>query len=351
MDYKGKKSSGLNKNKEEREKNLLHQVEDYYLRHLQESLLNGKEAVGSTNGFPSEAYEISEPGKPSGVREKRSKPADSDLLRTIRQLEQRHSELDDAEVNGGQDPFERLGGRTPLVSEEPRSRLGKETVEETFESPPAVEAKQSPQPAVSLYEPGTILKLENGSVGIFKESLPDKEYDIIYYLLPNGSIDPRGISLFSYSSERIGKIPPEYLSRLEDSMRWERDLVVYHLDSFDYSTLIPKIERISEDEPRRPSTTESVRARVASRPISSTVQKRSSLERGRKLKIRFGNGAWEAVYWGSDNDGAILAHYTNKRWELTRLDLKPYEGSMELGDYLSSREVREIEDALLQESQ
>jgi hypothetical protein len=348
IDYKRKKSVGPNGNAKGQKENILQEVEEQYLRRLQDRLLEEEEAPGGGKPAQTEEYVLSDSPGSSGVKERSPNKADSELLRTIRELERFHIEKDASVQNGSEEPFGVHEKNGFVRAEEPRRKTGNESIGTISTLPPPVESKPATHPVASTYEPGTILKLENGSVGIFKESLPDKDYDIVLYLMPDGKVEPRGISLFSYSSERIGKLPAEYFSQLSDRMRWERDVIVYHLDSLDSSRLIPGIERHVEETPRQSVTANSVGSGAIRSFQAPPTRKRASLERGRKLKIRLGNRGWEAVYWGSDNDGAILAHNTNKRWELARLNLKQYESSMEIGDYLSSREVKEIEDALLE---
>jgi hypothetical protein len=350
IDYRRKKSVGLNGNAKGQKENILQEVEEQYLRRLQDRLLEEEESSGGRKPAQTEEYVLSEPQNSSGVKEESPNQVDSELLRTIRELERFHTEKDASVANGTEERFGARERNGFVTAEEPKRKTENESIETTSTLPPRVESKQAVPPVVSTYEPGTILKLENGSVGVFKESLPDKDYDIVLYLMPNGKVEPRGISLFSYSSERIGKLPADYFSQLSERMRWERDIIVYHLDSLDFSTLIPPIEQHVEETPRLSPTANGVASNAIRGFKAPPTRKRASLERGRRLKIRIGNREWEAVYWGSDNDGAILAHNTNKRWELTRLNLKQYEDSLVIGDYLSSREVKEIEDALLQEA-
>jgi hypothetical protein len=332
----------------ERERDLLHQVEEQYLRNLQEHFLDNGRSFDKVSAVPADEYKVTDSSNASA--KKNSGAVDSELLRTIRQLEQFHVESDERYLNGEEEKFGLERPEHTAAPEPPSRETKQDTVKEEPKPPPESEKKPL-EITTSTYEPGTILKLENGSVGVFKESLPDKEYDVIYYLLPDGKIEPRGVSLFSYSSERIGKLPNEYFSRMESLMRWERDLLVFHLDSYDFSKLIPRTQPAQEETPRQPQPSSRTPLRgISTPPQPRRAKRRSSLERGRKIKVLMGNRSWEAIYWASEDDNAILAHKAMNGWELTRVDLKRFENSLELGDYLSSREVREIEESLLNNS-
>jgi|GEM_PF-584158 len=185
-----------------------------------------------------------------------------------------------------------------------------------------------PKPKL-LYDLGTIMKLEDGSIGVYKGPMTGKEYHLIYHLRPDGTIRPEGIYIYAYRSEALGLVNKEVLEDMQRSMRWERDRIVEHLSSQEKARLIPLLS-----------------PKVIKKEVSEPARKRDSLERGRRLHIRFGDRIWDAVYWGSDELGQIVAHNTNKVWRLMHLNLGRFGDSLKHGDLLSSGEIKDINDSL-----
>jgi len=179
-----------------------------------------------------------------------------------------------------------------------------------------------------LFEIGTILRLENSTVGIYKGPIFGKEYHMIYHLRHDGLVEPQGIYIYAYCCEPLGSVPYDVLQEMQKTMRWERDRIISHLTSEEKSKLIPlltpaSIQRV-EEFPRR----------------------RESLERGRLLRIRIGDRAWEAIYWGSDELGHIVAHNTHGNWTLMHLNLGRFGDSLEYGEILPPEEIRDINSSL-----
>lgn len=195
------------------------------------------------------------------------------------------------------------------------------------------------EPEVELtFEVGTILRLENGDVVVFKDSVPDSEYDVVYYLRPDGQLESRGVSLYSYQVEKIGKLSSEHLAEMERKMRWQRDVIFFHLDKLEYKDHIPSSDK------KQPSlaTTKSVAVTKDGKSAASKI----SLERGRKIIIKQGSHKWEGIYWGADSIGPMVAYKAGTNWLLTPLDLSKYSDSLEYGELLSSKEIEEIEKTL-----
>ena len=58
------------------------------------------------------------------------------------------------------------------------------------------------------------------------------------------------------------------------------------------------------------------------------------------------NRAWEAVYWGRDEQGPVIAHNTSGQWTLMHLDLDRFASSIEfLGD-LDPKDLHDVEKTL-----
>jgi hypothetical protein len=229
-------------------------------------------------------------------------------------------------------PIEEVFQKPEPVSQdvqEPSPEISKPVPKPTLEKKKVV-APTLP-PTKQLYDIGSIIRLEDGSIGIYKGPIPGKEYHLVYHLRPDGSIRPEGIYLYAYRSEQLGCVTPEVLDDIQRSMRWERERIVHHLSSSEKSRLIPLLspQAIKEE-------------------VSAPIRKKESLERGRHLLIKIGNRLWDAIYWGSDELGQIVAHNTNKVWTLMHLNLGRFGDSLEYGDLISPEEIKEINDSLSQ---
>ena len=67
------------------------------------------------------------------------------------------------------------------------------------------------------------------------------------------------------------------------------------------------------------------------------------LERGRRIAIRSGGNEWEAVYWGSDENGDIVAHRSGEHWWFVHFDVRGAANKMVVGNLLSQAEILDIE--------
>lgn len=233
----------------------------------------------------------------------------------------------------------------------------------------------SPQESEGTFPIGTIIRLEDSTVGIYKDPVPGKEYEIVYCLRPSGRVSPEGIALFAYNAQRIGMLPKNVLDRMQRTMRWDRDTIVYHLDSFEFCSLVPYpgtgtgsatengtrdytplpllTEKPSETAPSRSGNTplpvsppSPATPAVPSVPPSAAA---AIFVRGRRLRISFGQGkSWDAVFWGRDDLDYIVAHRTHNSWGLMHLDLARFKDSTEVGDVLSPQEIQAIEREIVQ---
>jgi len=187
------------------------------------------------------------------------------------------------------------------------------------------------------FPPGTIVRLDDDSLAIIKEEIHNREYDLVYCLCANGRIDPRGLALYGRKLERLGRLPKEELDKIEKRQAWDRDRVIYYLDDIAYAAGIPPIN----DHAPAESASQSL---VNPQPYDDG----HSLQRGRRLSIASGGKSWEAVYWGPDNHGAIVAHSLNGHWELIHLDLDHFGEAVQPGPLLPPREIRAIEQEIIE---
>ncbi|MBX3729936.1 MAG: hypothetical protein KF858_12180, partial [Candidatus Sumerlaeia bacterium] len=98
---------------------------------------------------------------------------------------------------------------------------------------------ETPVPVDGTFAVGTILAFEDNSIGIFKDRRSDKDYEVVYLLKPDGRVSPQGLALENYDLKVLGVLPLEFVMRLQRRKRWERDEIIYHLDTFDYCALVP----------------------------------------------------------------------------------------------------------------
>lgn len=218
-----------------------------------------------------------------------------------------------------------------------------EDTEQIAPSPalPSPPVESHPAPPASPIQPGAIVKLDDGTIGIFEQEIPDKEYDIVLMVKADGTLEPKGVSIYAYQWQQIGSVPGDLLAQMTRRMRWERDALLYHLDRYEYAKLIPN----QEAPPQKPGQVSPVtKTSRANSRVGSAGE--PGLERGRVISITTGDKTWDAVYWGSNNMGAIVAHNTHKTWSLMHLDLKRFKGSLKYGELIDSETIRKIEEEL-----
>ena len=218
--------------------------------------------------------------------------------------------------------------------------------------PPAPSTPRAPQPVApssmagvlrrevvatgpgGSYLTGTILYFEDETIAVYRGKMKDRDYDLVYALSPNGRVKPQGIPIANYDVRPLGRIAPNYLDQLATNLRWDRDLVVFHLLDYEDVRLIPEVyEPVGESK----SSTAIPLANLNTPPPEQL------LVRGRRVSIKFGNTGWEAVYWGKDELGSIVAHKTHEKWALMHLDLKRFGAGVEYGAMLQPSELAAVE--------
>lgn len=182
------------------------------------------------------------------------------------------------------------------------------------------------------FPPGTIVRLNDDSLGIIKQEIPNREYDLVYILTAEGKVEPRGVCLFAFGIERLGRLPKEELGKVENKMEWTRDHLIYYLDDVKLTRHIPHptvaVEKGKEKKHAR-------------------FDDGKSLIRGRTLSINFGDKKWEAVFWAEDSMGTLVAHNQQGEWELLQMDLKRFGSSLKTGKLLQGDELKKIEEAVI----
>lgn len=195
---------------------------------------------------------------------------------------------------------------------------------------------------------GTILRFEDESIGVFKDARADKDYEIVYQLRPDGTAVAEGMELASYEVRVIGRLPPEFVLRLQRRQRWLRDEIVFHLDSFDYCAFIPAVETsssASKPAPALPQAPASPLQGASFATLAPPTPAAPKLEPGRQVQVSFGPAKqWAAVYWGEDDMGPLVVHQSSGRWALMHLDLNRFADSIVIGDFVDDETRAQIED-------
>ena len=214
---------------------------------------------------------------------------------------------------------------------------------------PAPAAPAAPTNGQLLRQPGAILKLGDGPVVIYLRPVPQKEYHLVLALFPNGSIKTQGVALDAYPVEELGAIPPVWLERMQQEMRWNRDLIVFHCYSYDDVRKLPDAMGAPADAPpaaRTPVPSPKAQPEApAARPPDDPQP--APPRRGSRLQIRFGNNVWDAIYWGKDDQGHVVAHQTNNQWALMHLDLDRFGNGVQVDPNPDLALVEQIEKSLL----
>ncbi len=183
---------------------------------------------------------------------------------------------------------------------------------------------------------GTIIAFEEGGMGIFHKTLPQKDYDVVYMLAEDGTAKPQGMPLYNYDILPVGRMDRRHLGLIMQAGAWERDLIVFNLARY-------------EDRDKIPHYTGEMEAPTeqAARPDPREMKAQGDEEklvRGRELSIAFGpDKTWTAVYWGKDELGDVVAHKTHGKWALMHLELDRFQNSMRFGKVLGRDEMREME--------
>lgn len=389
---------------EERKKELLRKIEEDYLNYLRSSL-RGKDLPSFTpagqNSKKERVYQIEDtPDKPQKREE---------LINYILNLRENPlAKFSDRSSNSGKSqstqgvittPQETYNSIVKKANKEPQKEYVIQNDEELFQELETEETQEEPikfqltqhmpgaqnltgeqktetlsisqqQPAglkpetkplapkTGTYEEGTIIRFEDGTIAIYISEVPGKEYEIIYCLNESGRVEPRGIALYSMKHTVLGKLPEERVKHIKSKMRWMREEIIYYLDKFEYIHLIPQINYCESTvtTPVEEKTLIHTNSGVTTRQ-STTVEKETEKEnqrsdtqaptlvRGRKIKINYGNRSWEAVYWGADQYGPIVAHKTSGKWELMHLDFSRFADKIEYGEIIPSNVMAEIQDA------
>lgn len=200
--------------------------------------------------------------------------------------------------------------------------------------------------------PGTILVFEDGMMGIFKEKNRRKDYDIVYILDGRGRATPQGIPLYNYSVEPVGRLSAACLESVISHGRWDRDMIVFHLLRYRDRAYVPAIsehaqdaEPIANSEHLSQMSVQKLTPEMLQPDFKPTEEpEKPALVRGREMTIEFGPGRkWNAIYWGKDELGHVVAHNTHDQWSLMHLDLNRFKDCIAFGNIANGEVLRKME--------
>jgi hypothetical protein len=157
----------------------------------------------------------------------------------------------------------------------------------------------------------------------------------------------QGIALEGYEAEELGVLPPVYFDKVKRQLTWDRDLIVFHCYSYEDVLKIPKTFVAS-----MPAETQAEDVQPEPAPVQRTVAPEptrdpEAMRRGHLLQIKFGANAWEAIFWGRDDQGTVVAHKTHAHWALMHLDLERFGAGLAIGKEADQLLIEEIERSLL----
>lgn len=217
---------------------------------------------------------------------------------------------------------------------------------------------------VELYDqsqgflPGVILVFEDGSMGVFKEHIAEKEYDIVYMLRDSGRAVPQGMATRTYEVEPVGRLTHSCFENMVSSGKWDRDVILFHLLKFKDRSHIPVVASaphstmtsaeyvpLTNIAPATPSSSRAVRKPELRDPQTpAEPAERPTLCRGRRLTIDFGpSQKWDSVYWGKDELGHVVVHHTHDKWSIMHLDLGRFNHSLVLHEVVAPEVLLKIE--------
>lgn len=200
------------------------------------------------------------------------------------------------------------------------------------------------------FSSGSILCLNDEELVIYRRPVTGKPLDMVYSLLADGAVKIDGLDFNNYRVEEIGQIPPGHLKTLQAKMRWTRKMLAPHCFMPEDAERIPdpdaEFGNNSSHQPRGetvgntdvPQNTfnkaiqqeSAIRVEPDEEDDQQKPQGKIRIRRGQMIQIKMGYNNWEAVYWGRDSKGSVVAHNTHNHWQLMHFDLARYKDSMTL---------------------
>lgn len=298
------------------EKEKMKKSEEDYLKRLELTFKSGSHLIPSKDKKPLKGYDVAQP-----KQEQKTEPENIVKLPTPVKTQPQHQQHQDNNPKTPQRPVPQQRQSMPI--------------------PPQILQPEG------QFESGTILILEDGSLAIYKNKIQGKEYDLVYILNPkNAKVEAKGIYVSGYETEKIGLLPEDLFNKIQKTLLWSRDAIIYHLDKYSFCSRIPQVNTPSE-EPSESKEGDTNAYFLQKKPPQEVSSPTDALTKGRKMTVMFGDKAWESYFWGKDELGTIVVHQTTGDWTAMHLDLKRFGESIKLGEILSPDKIKQIDDIIL----
>jgi len=191
---------------------------------------------------------------------------------------------------------------------------------------------------------------------LYRQPVPKQNKVFVYQLSDQGAIEVRSLVLEHYHPRFLGRLDTDLLRAFIRDKRWVRDAVLYHLEHWSFGRYLPSSNgshlstettpNAEEEEPRLDLSSgegaSSVSADDSPAALQANLEAKPTLRRGSRVTIRHGATAWEAIYWGRNDKGDVVAHNTARHWQLAHVDLKHFGDKVEIGSVLSEDEFNAI---------
>ena len=221
-------------------------------------------------------------------------------------------------------------------------------------------ASHSPSAQEGPHSPGAILLIQGHSLVIYKQAMADKGYHLVYLLAPAGKVKLQGVALDNVPLEELGCLGEAQFEQLQRLQQWSRDVLVFHFYRYEDVDRIPaSLGQGASLPPVHPSPAQDSSAPAHSRqggngyhapaappPPPEPPAGPAPLRRGQRLRIQMGPKSWDAVYWGHDDEGHVVAHLTYNTWSLMHLDLERFGSSMSVDPHPDPALTAKIEAGL-----
>ena len=197
---------------------------------------------------------------------------------------------------------------------------------------------------------GAILCLDGEELFVYRRPVAGETYDMAYSLLATGEVKIESVQLGERKVEVLGQLSSADLKNLQEEMHWSHGLIAGNCECPEARERIPSPgasitrarpsprSRSAPTRPQRRAPNGESMAMVnglmaqegAARVVddSKLPQTKVSIRRGQMVTLQINGQKWEAVYWGKDKKGTVVAHRTHNHWALMHLDLARYKNSI-----------------------
>jgi hypothetical protein len=192
---------------------------------------------------------------------------------------------------------------------------------------------------------------------VYRRPMAGEPYDMVYSLLADGKVRIEAVQMEDHQVGVLGLLPEVDLKRLQSAMTWTRALIAERCTKPEDRDRIPEPAvdgtesappKSSSPPPRSSPATPppKVEREAAPEPEASSAPHKTTIRRGQRVRLKFGDRSWDAVYWGKDNVGTVVAHNTHNQWTLMHLDLNRFKESMVVDPQPDDKLIQSIRESL-----